>query len=49
MVVRDYYEPPTSESRTLCANQTALRSVGDIISGFKFLSKGVDEILRFDN
>ncbi len=46
------FEPPTSASRTLRANQAALRPDSDIIGGFSLYCKLVrelDEILRSDN
>ncbi len=46
------FEPPTSASRTLRANQAALRPDSDIIGGFNLYCKLVrelDEILRSDN
>jgi hypothetical protein len=44
------FEPPTSASRTLRANQAALRPVGIIIGGFTRLSKNglINEILHSD-
>ena len=46
------FEPPTSASRTLRANQAALRPDSDIIGGFNLYCKLVrelDEILRSNN
>lgn len=46
------FEPPTSASRTLRANQAALRPDKDIIGGFSRYCKLVgklDEILHCDN
>ena len=46
------FEPPTSASRTLRANQAALRPVSDIIDGFNLYCKMVrelDEVLYCDN
>ncbi len=46
------FEPPTSASRTLRANQAALRPDKDIIGGLNLYCKLVrepGEILRFDN
>ncbi|GAI10205.1 unnamed protein product, partial [marine sediment metagenome] len=43
---------PTSASRTLRANQAALRPDSDIIGGFNLyckLERELDEILRSDN
>ena len=45
------FEPPTSASRTLRANQAALRPASTIIGGFNILSKDgeLNEVLRSDN
>ena len=46
------FEPPTSASRTLRANQTALRPDRAIIGGFNLNCKPVvklDEVLHSDN
>ena len=46
------FEPPTSASRTLRANQAALRPARDIIGGFTLcckLARKLNEILHCDN